>query len=570
MQLQHIEIDSLKISKLNVRKNGDTSGDDLVQSIKAMGIIQPLLVRPNCEGYEVVAGQRRLAALQQIAAQQSVEPVPCLIMDEGDDARAIEASLAENVARLPMDAIDQFEAFQALTKQGQPVEDIAQHFGVTEKLVRQRLAIAGLYQPIRNAFRREDIGLQTLQTLTMATTRQQKEWYRLFKSDDGYAPEGWKLKQWLFGGAHIPASNALFDLDEFKGVIISDLFGEDSYFADPDLFWVHQNKAIAALAEQYAGDGWQEVVVLDIGEQFARWEYAECTKKDGGRVYFRITHDGEVSAFEGWITKKEARKRQKAEEVGESKPVKCEITKAMQNYLDLHRHAAVRTKLLDHPKVALRLCIAQIIAGSGRWDVTADPQRADSEAIATSLEGNSTQEAFSEAKAKVLELLDISSGSECPVIYNMPYCGRGLNAHALFAKLMELDDKAMSQILTYLVAETLDCGSAMIEGLGSMLDVDMADSWKPDETFFDLLRDKEAINAALKEIGGKSVAAGNITATAKAQKQIIRDFLNGENGREHKPNWQPRYMGFPMKAYTKRGGIGAIDQYKAVKKHYAA
>lgn len=292
--------------------------------------------------------------------------------------------------------------------------------------------------------------------------------------------------------------------------------------------------------------------------------------EEGGTIYISIAHNGEVMPFAGLITKKEARKRQKAEEVGESKPIKCEITKAMQNYLGLHRHAAVRTKLLDHPKVALRLCIAQIIAGSGRWDVAADPQRADSEAIATSLEGNSAQEAFSEVKAKVLELLDIRNGAECPVIYNMPYCRRGLNALALFAKLMELDDKAVSQILTYLVAETLDCGSDMVEGLGAMLDVDMADSWKPDETFFDLLRDKEAVNAALNEIGGKSVAAGNITATAKAQKQIICDFLTGENGREHKPNWQPRYMGFPMKAYTKRGGIGAIDQYKAVKKHYTA
>lgn len=570
MQLQHIEIDNLKVSELNVRKTGNKSGGDLIPSIKAMGIIQPLLVRPNCEGYEVVAGQRRLAALQQIAAQQSVDPVPCLVMGEGDDAKAIEASLAENIARLPMDAIDQFEAFHALTKQGQSVEEIAQHFGVTEKLVSQRLAIAGLYQPIRNAFRREDIGLQTLQILTMATTRQQKEWFRLFKSDDEYAPEGWHLKQWLFGGAQIPTSNALFDLEEFTGVIVSDLFGEDAYFADPELFWEHQNKAIAALAERYAGDGWQEVVVLDIGEHFARWEYTECTKEDGGRVYIRIISDGEITPFEGLITEKEAKRRKKAKETGEAKPVKCEITKAMQNYLDLHRHAAVRTKLLDHPKVALRLCVAQIIAGSGRWDVTADPQRANSKAIAASLEDNSAQQAFSKAQGQVMKLLDIGSDCDVPVVYHTPYHGRGLDVHVLFAKLMELDDKAVMQILTYIVAETLDCGSAMIEGLGSMLGVDMARSWKPDETFFDLMRDKEAINAMLKEIGGKPVANGNITATAKAQKQIIRDFLEGENGREHKPDWQPRYMGFPMKAYTKRGSIGAIDQYKAVKKHYAA
>ncbi|MEM9211539.1 MAG: ParB/RepB/Spo0J family partition protein [Pseudomonadota bacterium] len=410
MQLRHIEIDNLKVSDLNVRKSGDKSGDDLVPSIKAMGIIQPLLVRPNCEGYEVVAGQRRLAALQQIAAQQNLEPVPCLVMGKGDDARAIEASLAENIARLPMDAIDQFEAFHALTKQDRSVEEIAQHFGVTTRLVKQRLAIAGLYQPIRNAFRRDDINLQTLQILTMATTRQQKEWYRLFKSDDEYAPQGWQLKSWLFGGAQIPTENALFELEDYKGVIVSDLFGDEAYFSDLDLFWEHQNKAIAALAEQYAENGWLEVVVLDVGEQFSRWEHTERTKADGGRVYIRIAHDGEVTPFEGLITEKEARKREKAEEAGETKPVKCEVTKAMQNYLDLHRFAAVRTKLLDHPNIALRLCVAQIIAGSGRWDVTADPQKANTAPIAASLDENAAQHKFSKARGRVLELLDIVGG----------------------------------------------------------------------------------------------------------------------------------------------------------------
>jgi ParB family chromosome partitioning protein len=98
----------------------------------------------------------------------------------------------------------------------------------------------------------------------------------------------------------------------------------------------------------------------------------------------------------------------------------------------------------------------------------------------------------------------------------------------------------------------------------------MMDCWKPDDAFFDLLRDKEAINAMLKHVGGKSIADGNISSTAKIQKQIIQDCINGENGRKAKENWEPRYMKFPMAQYTKREGIAAIDQYKAIKKHYVA
>lgn len=568
MELQHITIENLKTSPLNVRRHGQTTGEDLIPSIKAVGLIQPLLVRPNCEptsgeGFEVVAGQRRLSALQQIAKDQTVEAVPCLVMDEGDDAKAIEASLTENIARLPMDVIDQFEAFHTLTKEGRSVSDIAQHFGVTERLVNQRLAIANLYEPIRNAFRREDIGGETLQLLTMATKRQQKDWYKLFKDEDAYAPEGYRLKNWLFGGEQIPVSNALFDLESYDGVIVSNLFGDDQYFADPKLFWEHQSRAIAEVMEEYREDGWCDVILLDVGEQWQSWEHVDTAKEDGGKVFIRVSSDGEVAPYVGQLPRSEIKKRDKAEK-GEAKLERPELTKSMQNYLDLHRHVAVRLELLNHQGIALRLAVAQIITGAMLWDVKAEPQKANSEAIAASLADSSAQAGFKAQQTNIMEMLGLGDDTERPLVDHGSYHGRGLDVHEVFAKLAKLDDAKVMSILTYVVAETLQSGSAMVEALGSLLTVDMADHWKADDTFFDLLRDKEAINAMLAEIGGKLVAKSNLTATAKVQKKIIRDFMTGE-GREHKPDWQPRYMAFPMQGYTKRGGITAIEQWDDVK-----
>ena len=115
MKLDHIELNRLKISPVNVRKHGGDDVSDLVPSIRSIGVIQSLLVRPNCDGYEVVSGGRRLRACQIIAEETGgIDPLPCIILEEGEDARAIEASLAENVARLPMDELDQYEAFAAL------------------------------------------------------------------------------------------------------------------------------------------------------------------------------------------------------------------------------------------------------------------------------------------------------------------------------------------------------------------------------------------------------------------------------------------------------------------------
>ena len=120
MKLQHIELNQLKLSPVNVRKRGaEEDLAELIASIRSLGLISPLLVRPNCEGFEVVAGQRRLLACQALHAETGkAEPVPCAVLENGDDAVALEASLAENVARLPMDEIDQYEAFAGLMAQG--------------------------------------------------------------------------------------------------------------------------------------------------------------------------------------------------------------------------------------------------------------------------------------------------------------------------------------------------------------------------------------------------------------------------------------------------------------------
>jgi ParB family chromosome partitioning protein len=173
---------------------------DLVASIRSLGLLQPLLVRKNCEGFDIIAGERRFRALTRLAEGAEEQPVPCLILEESEDAVAIEASLAENIARAPMDEIDEYKAFKALRGEGLSMGDIAAKFAVTERLVEQRLAIAAIITPILNAYRREEIGPETLRILTMATPKQQNAWWSLHRSEDGYAPTGRALKSWLFGG----------------------------------------------------------------------------------------------------------------------------------------------------------------------------------------------------------------------------------------------------------------------------------------------------------------------------------------------------------------------------------
>ena len=91
----------------------------------------------------------------------------------------------------------------------------------------------------------------------------------------------------------------------------------------------------------------------------------------------------------------------------------------------------------------------------------------------------------------------------------------------------------------------------------------MRDMWQPDDAFFDLLRDKQAINAMVRELAGPDAADANLTATARVQKGILRDCLNGTR-RPKVEHWLPGYLAFPMRPYTERGGIAAIDAWQEV------
>ncbi len=545
MTLQHINIDKLSVSPLNVRKQGAKDCDDLIASIRALGVLQPLLVRALEDGFEVIAGQRRLNACRIIAEDCDIDPLPCLIMTEGDDAAAIEASLAENIERLPMDEVDQYKAFAKLIKEGREPTDIAATFGITERMVSQRLALGRLHPPILNAYRKDELHARDIRILTMASLKQQKEWWALVKDKDAYVPTGQRLKDWLFGGAHIPVANAIFDVEATTLHIVSDLFGTDAYFADSTRFWIHQNDALLKAVETYKEAGWAQVVVLDEGAYFATWDHRKTPKSDGGKVFVTRSHQGEIAFYEGYITNAEAKQRDRAKADPTTKP-QSELTKAAQNYVDLHRHAAVRADLLGQSGIALRLIAAHLMAGSSLWRVEADPQKAAKPEIADSLEWNTGQATMEQEREDIAKLLGLDDSSPLANI-NAEWAPRPCISE-MFATLQDLSDADVARVLTFLMADSLSAKSPLIETLGKDMQTDMRQHWTPEPLFFDLVRDKQVLNGMVGEYAGDTVAAENITETAKTQRAILSACLEGTRDPEN-TEWMPAYMGFPQGTY---------------------
>ena len=564
MTLVFIDQDKLSVSKTNMRygkKAPDVS--DMLPTVRKRGIIQTLLVRPNCQDghYEIVAGARRFHAARIVAQETGeAEPLPCRILSETDDAAAIEASMIENLARLDADEVTQWETFTRLVKEGRDVADIAATFGLPELTIARVLALGNLLPRVRSLYAAEKIDRATVRHLTLASKSQQRAWLALFDDPDSYVPTGRQLKAWLFGGQSIPARFALFDLDSFKGATVADLFGDDRYFADADAFWTAQNEAIEARRAAYLEEGWSDVVIVPPSEHFQTWEFEKAAKRKGGRVYVDVRSNGEVTFHEGYMTRKEAQRVARGDAPEAIKIARPEVTSTMQTYLDLHRHSAARAALLGHPGIALRLMVAHAIGGSHLWRVSPEPQTTRNDEVRESLETSRAETVFDERRRAVLAVLDFSP--EEPIVTGGN--GDDYGVAGLFLRLIELPDPVIMEVITVIMGETLASGSAAVAAVGVQIGVDMADWWQADAAFFELIRDREVLSRIVAEVAGETVATANAGEKTKTLKRIVRDHLDGADGRTKVERWVPKWLGFPASAYTDRGGVGTVAAHAKV------
>jgi ParB family chromosome partitioning protein len=551
MELAHIEFSKLKISKTNMRyRDPPPDVSDILPSIRIKGVLQPLIVRPEDGKFGIVAGRRRWFSLKAVKEKMGeVAAPPCAIMAEGDDAEAIEASLLENVARRDPDPMREYETFVRLIKEGRTVDGIAATFGMTKTQVNQRLALGNLLPKIRDAYRAEEIDDETVRHLTMASPAQQRKWLRLLNDPHQYAPRGHQLTQWLFGGQQISTANALFKLEHYTGQTVKDLFGEDSYFADPDLFWALQNRAIADKRNAFLKSGWSAVDILEVGQRFQQYEHVKVPKKKGGKLFIAVSHDGAVEIFDGWLSQKEAKKVAKAEERESVETVKTPrassgpvMTQALANYVDLHRHLAVRQALIAHPGAAFRLAVAHMAASSGNWSVKRDAQTTRKPAIRDSIEANAAQAAFAAEEHGVYALLGWTPDQDTDEVHTDRY-----NTADVFTHIATLDDSEVMRIAAFFMAASLQTGSDVVEEAGKRLAVDARAWWQPDDAFFELVRDRATVNAIVADVAGEVIAKSNVTEKAKTQKQIVRDCLAGANGRTKVTGWLPGWLAFPQR-----------------------
>ena len=251
--IRDIPLSQLELSPCNVRKTpADASAfTELKASIAAHGLLENLIARsmgPGADGigrYAVIAGGRRLAAMQALAAEGALEedhPVPCRMIE--DIVAAEEVSLAENSVRAAMHPADQVEAFRRLADAGSTAAAIAARFGVSERTVEKRLRLGNAAPVLLEAYREGEIDLETLMAFAVTTdqARQNAVWETV--GQQGYRPGAWQIKR-LLTEDRVLATSAIarfVGIEAYEaagGRIDRDLFAEEDergiWFDDPDL-----------------------------------------------------------------------------------------------------------------------------------------------------------------------------------------------------------------------------------------------------------------------------------------------------------------------------------------------
>lgn len=130
--------------------------EELAESIREKGIIQPLIVRPTNSGsYEIVAGERRWRA----ARMAGYSMIPSLIKDVSD-AESLEFALIENIQREDLNALDTAEAYEKLlNRYSYTQETLSRKIGKDRSSITNYLRLLKLPDPIKQLVREEKISL---------------------------------------------------------------------------------------------------------------------------------------------------------------------------------------------------------------------------------------------------------------------------------------------------------------------------------------------------------------------------------------------------------------------------
>jgi ParB family chromosome partitioning protein len=213
---QYIAIDQMHESTTNPRQTFDqTKLEELADSIRQHGLIQPVTVRPNAEGFEIVAGARRFRAAQLA----ELFSVPARIV-ELDDAAAMEWQLVENSQRVDVHPYEEAQGFQRLLDlPGYDVAALVAKSGKSAAHIYARLSLLQLIPDVAEAFVQERITASHANLIARLPQEHQAAafencWRKDWQDKEAHLLPAKHLSAWIQSNLYLNLADAPFDRED--------------------------------------------------------------------------------------------------------------------------------------------------------------------------------------------------------------------------------------------------------------------------------------------------------------------------------------------------------------------
>ena len=280
--------------------------EDLKASIKANGLLQPIVVRINNKNkFEVMAGSRRFAACKELG----LEKIPCTIFHDIDDDKAYEIATTENIVRENMNAVDEANAVQKLFAHGKSRIEIGAMFGKSARWAEGRRRIAELGGKAMEYLAAGKINLGHAEVLTMCPAEDVEKYLNVatYRTPEDLKNEIMNAKPLL--------ERAPFDAKkvckhcENRSDMQTDLFGDVQccYCLDKECFEKQVAKKAEEIRKDYIKQGFEEVPEEDVDEaEYGYGDYldAETDDEDEQKTIEKLKSEGVKPMF--WVNVKKA------------------------------------------------------------------------------------------------------------------------------------------------------------------------------------------------------------------------------------------------------------------------
>ena len=152
--VEYVDIDLISPNKNQPRKNIDKKAlTELADSIKAHGLIQPIILRKTGKSYEIIAGERRWRACKIAGLKE----IPCIIKDI-DDKVSAKYALIENIQREDLNPIEEAFAYKKLMEEyGLTQEEVAKELGKSRSYIANTVRLLNLHEKIIDYISKGDL-----------------------------------------------------------------------------------------------------------------------------------------------------------------------------------------------------------------------------------------------------------------------------------------------------------------------------------------------------------------------------------------------------------------------------